>query len=105
MYKIRDLIVPSYPRRTRDDFEWLREVILYSALDELNRSGNSTSKKLHVSPKNSVSRQVVNEDEPMNVLSEHGFERYLLENRSLVENARLFNRADIVVGPPRCRTH
>ncbi|EMA57677.1 capsular polysaccharide biosynthesis protein-like protein [Halorubrum kocurii JCM 14978] len=35
----------------------------------------------------------------MEVLKPYGFERYHLEDRSLAENVRLFNSADMVIGP------
>jgi capsular polysaccharide biosynthesis protein len=42
---------------------------------------------------------VLNEDAVMDVLSEYGFSKYHLEDRSVQANARLFNEADVVVGP------
>lgn len=94
-YHVPELVVPSFPDRRPSDFEWLREEILESAPDHIPESGNN----IYVSRANGVERRVVNEDEVMDVLSEFGFKRYLLEERSLAENARLFADADVIVGP------
>ena len=94
-YRVSELVVPSFPDRRPADFEWLREEILENTPDHIPESGNN----IYVSRANGVERRVVNEDEVMDVLSEYGFERYLLEERSLAENARLFADADVIVGP------
>jgi len=95
IYQVSELVVPSFPDRRPTDFNWLREEILQNAPDHIPESGNN----VYVSRANGVERRVVNEDEVMDVLSEYGFERYLLEEHSLAENARLFADADVVVGP------
>jgi len=95
IYRVTELVVPSFPDRRPADFKWLREEILESAPDHIPESGNN----VYVSRSNGVERRVVNEDEVMDVLSKFGFERYLLEERSLAENARLFADADVIVGP------
>jgi len=94
-YRVSELVVPSFPDRRPADFKWLREEILQSAPNRVPESGNN----VYVSRSNGVERRVVNEDEVMDVLSKFGFERYLLEERSLAENARLFADADVIVGP------
>lgn len=94
-YRISELLVPSFPDRRPEDFEWTREQILENAPNHIPESG----KNIYVSRANGVERRVVNEDEVMDVLSEFDFERYLLEERSLAENARLFADADVIVGP------
>lgn len=94
-YHVSELLVPSFPDRRPADFKWLREEILESASDHIRESG----KNIYVSRANGIERRVVNEDEVMDVLTEFDFERYLLEERSLAENARLFADADVIVGP------
>jgi capsular polysaccharide biosynthesis protein len=95
MYQVSELVVPSFPDRRPADFEWLREEILENAPSHIPDSANN----VYVSRANGVERRVVNEDGVMEVLSEYGFERYLLEERSLAENARLFADANIIIGP------
>lgn len=99
MYKVRDLILPSSPERTEADFDWLRKEILDNVLNEETVTPNGTAKRIYISRANAMSRRVVNEEEVIDVLSDYGFKRYLLEDRSLMKNAELFNNADIVVGP------
>jgi len=94
-YRVSDLVVPSFPDRQPADFRWLRQEILESAPNQIPES----STNVYVSRGDAVERRVVNEAEVMDALSEFDFERYLLENRSLAENARLFADADIIVGP------
>lgn len=101
MYEVRNLIIPSFSQQTPSDFEWLRDEILDAVFDADDVTGDTEggSEKIYVSRANAISRRVRNEDTVMDVLSKYGFERYLLENRSLAENARLFSQADVVVGP------
>jgi hypothetical protein len=96
VYLVRNLVVPSYPERHASDFEWIRQEILEAVLTESEPGGGGN---VYVSRANAIERRILNEDEVMDVLSNYGFERYCLEARSLTENVRLFNRADIVVGP------
>jgi hypothetical protein len=95
-YTVRDLVVPSYPERHTSDFTWIRDEILDAVSGE---SVSNDENNVYVSRANAIERQVLNEKEVMDVLSEFGFSRYLLENRSVAENARLFAEADVVVGP------
>lgn len=97
MYKTQNLIVPPYPERSRAELDWLRETILDSVLDDQTTAASSPN--VYVSRSNAIARRVVNEDAVMEVLEPFGFERYYLEDRSLAENVRLFNSADVVVGP------
>jgi capsular polysaccharide biosynthesis protein len=100
MYRAQNLIVPSFPQRTPADFEWIQGEILDAVSTEresVEREGRRSN--VYVSRANAVERRVTNEREVIDVLSDYGFERYYLENRSLVENVRLFNRAEVVVGP------
>jgi len=97
MYHVHGLVVPSFPERTVTDFEWIRESILDAVSTGTADADDATN--IYVSRENAIARRVVNEDEVMDVLSEYGFERYLLEDRTLAENARLFDQADVVVGP------
>lgn len=98
IYNIQNLILPSYPGRTESEFDWLRDKILTGVRRE-QRTEDNVEDNVYVSREGAISRRVVNEDEVMEVLSKYGFKRYLLENRTLAENVRLFNGANVVVGP------
>lgn len=95
-YPVQDLVIPSYPERRASDFKWMRREILKPASIE---SKSDEGDRVYVSRSNAVERRVLNEDKVMDVLADYGFKRYCLENRSLLENARLFNQADLVIGP------
>jgi DNA-directed RNA polymerase subunit N (RpoN/RPB10) len=95
-YIVRNLIIPSYPTRHASDFEWIRQEIVEAVSSELESVEESN---VYVSRSGAVERRVLNEEDVMDVLADYGFKRYCLENRSLSENVRLFNQADIVLGP------
>ncbi|MFC7043039.1 glycosyltransferase family 61 protein [Halonotius sp. GCM10025705] len=99
IYKTQNLVVPSFPERTAADFDWLHNEILGSISTEDEPTDQRNRNNVYVSRANAIERRVLNEEEVMSVLSDYGFERYCLENRALAENIRLFNQADIVVGP------
>lgn len=96
VYQCRRLILPSFPLRTRSDYEWIVDRVLTNATPD--REAIGAGNNVYVSRSNAVERQVVNEDEVMEALSEYGFERYLLEEHTVAENATLFNEADVIVG-------
>lgn len=97
VYHVQDLVLPSFPKYSQADFKWIRQSILQ------NPPSKSKSKKdmnnIYISRSNAIERQVLNEAEVMNVLSAYNFSCYELENRSLEANAKLFNSADMIVGP------
>lgn len=99
MYEVRNLIVPSFPERTPADFDWLSNGILDAASLGGDSSGTTVQNNIYVSRAKATERKVLNEDEVMNVLDNYDFNRYHLENRSFAENVRLFNQADLIVGP------
>lgn len=55
-------------------------------------------KKVFISRKDAGSRKMLNEDEVFELFQAAGFEKYVLSDLTLVEQIRLFNNADIVVG-------
>jgi len=98
VYDVRELVVPSYPERHASDFEWIQRDIL-SAAAESDLDPVEDEPNVYISRSDAVERRVRNEDAVMRVLSDYGFERYQLEDRPLADNARLFDQADVVVGP------
>ena len=92
VYHAQPLLIPSFPRYSEIDYQWLQKHILSQ------NGAKADNSNVYISRSNAISRRVVNEDEVMDLLSEYGFQRYHLENRSLEENATLFRNADIVVG-------
>lgn len=99
MYKVQNLVVPSFPKRNSADFNWIHREILSTLTRNKQLSDIPSRNNIYVSRANAIERRVLNEDKVMNILSDYGFKRYYLEDRSLAENVLLFNQADIVVGP------
>jgi capsular polysaccharide biosynthesis protein len=71
---------------------WLRAEFLGLQAPEADR-------RLYVSRRDAQSRRVVNEEEVTGLLSRHGFDVVQPERLSLSEQAALFARAAVVVGP------
>ncbi|GAA1343385.1 hypothetical protein GCM10009647_087560 [Streptomyces sanglieri] len=97
VYRVERLLVPSFPKRTPKNYQWIREQILSTASP--NREAIGAGNNIYISRQNAIERQVVNEREVVTALSSYGFKCYQLEEHNLAENAVLFNEADIVVGP------
>lgn len=96
IYMTDRLIIPPHPfPGTREDYKWLREQIFQAVpLDASSESIN-----IYISRENAISRQVVNEDALVDMLSQNNFEKFILEERSIRENISLFAKANIVVSP------
>jgi len=96
VYHANNLILPSFPLQTRQDYEWIVE----TTLKNINHKSLEVTpgNNIYISRSKAIERQVVNEDEVMSVLSKYEFERYYLEDMSVAENISLFHEADFVVG-------
>ncbi|MBS0654270.1 MAG: glycosyltransferase family 61 protein [Verrucomicrobia bacterium] len=101
----KTLIVPtivSMPERTeKADFmlcapmssiQFLRKKFLLEAPKQ-------TGRRIYISRKNARGRRVLNEEELVKMLEPYGFEFPLLENMSVVEQAKLFASAELIVAP------
>lgn len=96
VYEVNNLILPSFPRLFPQDYYWIRKRILQNP--EPDNPSVEIGSNVYISRANAIERQIVNEPEVMDMLSEYGFECYRLEESSVLENAHLFNNADLVVG-------
>lgn len=96
VYRVENLVLPSVPLQSRQDYEWVVETVLENA--DPDRERIDAGSNVYISRSKAVERRVVNEDKVMDVLSEYGFRRYQLEDLSVEENITLFNEADIVIG-------
>jgi len=97
IYEIDTLVLPSFPLRSTNDFEWLRSSILENI--STNEPPQKSTSNVYISRESAVERRVVNEREVVEALSPYGFESYRLEDNSVKENILLFHNADFVVGP------
>lgn len=96
VYKINQMLVPSFPQLKKENYQWLRNHILANA--DMYDGDIDVGNNVYISRKNTVERRVTNEKEVIDAISEYGFKRFQLEHHHVAENARLFNEADIVVG-------
>lgn len=103
---VKNLVIPSMRRHAYDDdVEGWSVVspksmrILRDRIREATSVTPSSTERVYISRSDSDERRVVNEDEVMNLLDRRGFERYVLSELSLYEQARLFANASEVVSP------
>ncbi len=96
VYKCSRLVVPSFPLRVQSDYNWIVDRVLKNATPDREEIGAGNN--IYISRAKAVERQVTNEDEVVEALSQYGFKRHLLEDHNVAENATLFNEADIIVG-------
>lgn len=97
IYKPHRTVVPPHPfPGQEDDYRWIRHRVFENLKTE-NYQG--PSEKVYISRENAIGRRVVNKNSLMEMLSDHGFKKYHLEDRTVAENIRLFSNADMVVSP------
>ncbi|MCX5923345.1 MAG: glycosyltransferase family 61 protein [Candidatus Dependentiae bacterium] len=79
---------------------WMTDNIRSKFLPEVKNieTNYNFSKKVFISRKDGFTRSIVNEDEIFVLFEEKGFKRYCLSKMSLLEQAVLFNGADVIVG-------
>lgn len=99
VYKVNNLVIPPFPKKTEAEFNWLRDEIKNNTVIKENTSGISKRKNIYISRSDAVERRVVNEDEVMDVLKKYDFNKYNLEDRTVSANLHLFSNANIVIGP------
>ena len=96
VYSVDELLVPSFPELFPQDYRWIRRKVLKNTVPD--QPSIEIGNNVYISRTNAIERRVVNEDEVMEMLSQYDFERYQLEESSVLENAHLFNNADVIVG-------
>lgn len=112
LYTADQLIVPSLVSKVKTDgcprlVHYLpKNILLYirnKFLKAVQKAPSSHSqqvfsRKIFLSRKDATARKMLNEDEVFAIFQEKGFQRYTLSELSIVDQIRLFNQADIVVG-------
>jgi len=96
VYQVDNLILPSFPAKSKRDYQWIAETCLSSI--ERQQTNVEVGSNIFISRTGATERQIVNEEEVMNALRSYDFERYRLEENSVAENILLFAHADVVVG-------
>lgn len=109
LYEVDEIIVPSIVSsisvygNARLAHYAPKEIVDYvksKLIDSFERQNNNYSfcKRVFISRADAKFRKILNEEEVFEKFADHGFERYILSNLSLVEQIALFKNAEIVVG-------
>lgn len=103
--KVDELIVPSVRRELNPGetspvaHQWLHERMREAAANEVSNDTTDASNLVYISREDADYRQVLNEDEVLEMLEPYGFEKYVLSDRSMAEDVSLFSQADVIVAP------
>lgn len=65
----------------------------------LSQVAAKTKRRLYISRNDASRRRILNEDELMNLLAKHGFEKVLLSHLPFVEQVSIFRSAEAIVAP------
>jgi capsular polysaccharide biosynthesis protein len=74
----------------------LRERLVHSPAGSGAAEGK---RRIYISRSDARKRRVLNEDEVMNCLSNHGFAKVILDGKTVREQAEIFSSAELVVAP------
>jgi len=96
VYRASNVITPSFPEQTVEDYRWIRETIIENA--DPDTDSIEIGNNVYISRSNAIERQIINEQEVVDALSRYSFEPYVLENQSVAQNVQLFHEANAVVG-------
>ena len=103
---VGELVVPSLRRahpvdapeeytNTIDGYRWVRRRIL----NRITSDAPLATERVYITRRRADDRHVLNETALLDSLTDYGFEAYELETMSFTEQVRLFEGADVVVGP------
>ncbi|BDC34445.1 hypothetical protein Noda2021_04030 [Candidatus Dependentiae bacterium Noda2021] len=96
-----ELIVPSPPAYSCYTPQWIIEYLNTHFMPHIKENSvkHNFNKKIFISRKHASFRRIINEDEVFDLFEARGFERYNLEDLSLIEQIVLFHNAEIIVAP------
>jgi capsular polysaccharide biosynthesis protein len=109
---VNRLVIPSLSRETEltypgdrykgyvfspVSYRYLRSKLRKAITDE--PSDISISDRVYVSRSDAPVRRVINEERLLSELSASGFESYVLSEYAVADQIRLFDQADLIVGP------
>jgi len=92
--EIDTLVVPTFPDPVKEECEWLKNRMLSSENVDVDASD-----KIFVSRQDASIRRVHNYDELSNFLTANGFDIVVPSDYSVIEQAHIFNNANMIVGP------
>ncbi|MGF1541899.1 MAG: tetratricopeptide repeat protein [Pleurocapsa sp.] len=96
-FQATELIVPSFP----GDFDWVPpgtiEFLRQTFLPQINSIPDKYGTKIYISRAKAKNRQIINEPEVIDLLSQWGFQTVYLEEISVLEQVAIFARAKVIV--------
>lgn len=94
---VRNLVVPSYPLPTKENFGWLRENLMRA----IPSARCISKRKLFLSREKLASneRKIVNRDEIYDLVSSYGYEIIYPEQMPISDQIDLFGNAEVIMGP------
>jgi hypothetical protein len=94
-----NLVVTS--RVTSADYihDWAISYIKDLFESTLNKNKSKKKKRVYISRGNAGARKIINEADLIMKLKKYNFEVYYLEKMSVIEQATLFNNAEIIIAP------
>jgi tetratricopeptide (TPR) repeat protein/capsular polysaccharide biosynthesis protein len=97
--RARELIVPSFPGH----LDWVPpgtiQFLRQTFLSEIAKTKIKYPERIYISRARARGRQVINEDEVINVLNNWGFQTVFLEEMSVLQQVALFANAKVIVCP------
>lgn len=93
-----ELIVPSFPGYLGWSSPWVIDFLRRSFLPKM-AVGSSYPERIYISRNKARYRRVLNEEEVVEQLSQHGFVRIFLETLPLAEQIALFFHAKVIISP------
>jgi capsular polysaccharide biosynthesis protein len=97
--KARELIVPSVPLAGGCFRPWIINFLRNNFLPKNWRDIGPSGRRLYISRGLAGYRRVLNEDNVINFLKQHGFEVAMMETMSVPEQAAVMASCDVVVAP------
>ncbi len=103
---VHKLIIPSF-RRSYEEIhgeisvsacQWLKQRML-SNISQIQSDRSSFCSKVFISRRKALGRRIANENEVLEALEPLGFETYVLEDMSYVDQVKLFAQAKIIIAP------
>jgi hypothetical protein len=95
--KAKNVLFPSQAKKSSVQFQkWMIDFLREEFLN--NNESTKRSKRIYISRSKASRRAILNEEEFLPLLEEHGFESVILEDLAFKEQAALFNSCEAVIG-------
>ncbi|MCM3603367.1 glycosyltransferase family 61 protein [Robertmurraya korlensis] len=92
----KNLVVPSLPGYTT---KWASDFLRQYFLPLVENETSPYGERIYITRNDANSRRVVNEEEIINFLKNHGFTIVCLQNLSVLEQINMFSKAKYIISP------